>query len=96
MRRRQRLNGPNGLSVLLDADEIDHDNPGNGTPALCEMGRDNWRTGQQKLTGTYWCCQGTGEIDCGTDLNPAQMRWLDEIEPKVDAFLAAFPKGDPR
>jgi hypothetical protein len=71
--------GPNGIRLELDHTQIFPDDPGNGTPALVIKG---------EYTATFHCALNEGELDCGGyQLDDREMRWLEEQEILVDAFL---------
>ena len=77
------LTGPNGLKVVLDANEIYPSDPGQGTPALVTL-----KVGDEEYTASFACACGEGELDCGSyQLNDDQKDWLNSVEPDVDAFL---------
>ena len=73
------ITGPGGIRLVLDADEIFPDDPGQGTPAMVYLG---------DYSGTYWCCYDTGELDCGAaGLDDNQVAWLDSVSNLVDKFM---------
>jgi hypothetical protein len=74
---KQTLRGP-GIRIELDSDEINHDDPGAGTPAMVYVGRE---------TGTYWCMVETGETLGGTMLTKRQNQWLEDQRHLVDKFM---------
>ncbi len=75
------LQGPGGLRVELDRSQVFPDDPGNGTPAMCYLGRDS---------ATYWCARDVGEIDY-QQLTDAQCKWLHDIDDEINEFL--FPEA---
>jgi hypothetical protein len=77
------LTGPNGLKVVLDANEIYPNDPGQGTPALVTL-----KVGDTEYTASFACASSEGELDCGSyQLNDDQKDWLASVEPDVDAWL---------
>jgi hypothetical protein len=73
------LYGPEGVEVVLDRSKVIPDDPGADTPAMVHLG---------SLSGTFWCCLDTGEIDCGErQLSGRVMEWLDDVSGKVNDFL---------
>lgn len=75
------LNGPSGVKIVLDSNQIFPDDPGQGTPALVVKG---------EFTSTYNCASSEGELDCGAyRLTDAELDWLqsEEIYNQVDDFL---------
>lgn len=52
--KKQTLYGPKGIELILDPDEINFDNPGDGCPALVR-----YRGG----TASYTCATEIGEVD---------------------------------
>lgn len=80
--RQQRLRGPNGLVLALDADQIFPNDPGQGTPAILILGRNSGVS----ASGTFNCAIGEGEVE-GVQLDSDQMRWVLELENEVDGWL---------
>lgn len=74
---KQTIEGPGGLSLELDAGQIFPDDPGQGTPALCVLG---------KNTGTFWCSHDNAEVD-DVALSDRQSEWLADLYDEVDAWL---------
>lgn len=75
------LYGPGGIRLVLDANEIYPDDPGNGTPAMVYC---------NQYPGTYWCALDTGAIGGGEYvLTDAQYRWLDHHFDLVSEFVDA-------
>lgn len=78
---KKTLLGPDGLSVVLDSNEIYPDNPGAGTPALVVK-----RKGDR--TASFDCAADTGELDGGAYLlNAAEAKWLESVRPEVESFI---------
>lgn len=80
---KKTIQGPQGLRIVLDSAQIFPDDPGNGTPAIVELGR---------ASGTYWCAADTGELICGSEertLTITQLNWLqaEEQENAVAEFI---------
>ena len=71
------LNGPNGITLILDPTQVCKDDPGQGTPALVTL---------KNETATYWCAIGEGEVD-GLELSKAQIGWLERQEDAVEALF---------
>lgn len=81
MRKVMRLNGPRGIFIKLDADEVVPHDPGAGTPAMVYL---------NKGSATYWCALDTGELDDGRgyfDLDKERMDWLDSQSDVVEEFV---------
>lgn len=82
------LIGPDGLRVELDRRQVDHKDPGNGTPALVVM---RGPRGNIQYSSTYHCACGTawldGEPHGGMDLTPEQIEWLQKLEDEIGDFL---------
>ncbi len=86
---KKTIDGPNGLRIELDKDEINPNDPGQGTPAMVYK-----KTAKGEASGTYWRVQGEGEMD-GHDggtvtLTERQMEWINGQEEAVQNFL--YPK----
>jgi len=86
---KKKLNGPNGLTVELDRNELYHSDPGRGTPAMVyrNKGRRN------ECGGTFECVISEGEFSSVSgDGNPAldksELAWLDAQQAEVERFLA--------
>ena len=77
---KKTLNGPNGIRIELDSDEIYPDDPGAGTPVMVYLG---------EYSGTFYCVWDTGEIECGEKtLSKTHQNWIDKQFEKVDAFVS--------
>lgn len=63
-----------GWRLDLDVDQVFHDDPGNGTPALV--------TEPNGEVGTYHCVTDTGEVGY-VQVPPAVARWLEGFAPIV-------------
>jgi hypothetical protein len=82
------LNGPGGLTLVLDSREIFPDDPGQGTPAMVHLEHRN-------ASSTFWCATGEGTVsgngfgdDSGDiELTSSQKNWLEARWEDVDAFL---------
>lgn len=72
--------GPGGIKLMLDSKEIDHDDPGNGTPALVH-------SPDGKLVSTFWCVQETGWIEDTFELSAKQREWIEEMAEEVHYFV---------
>ena len=81
---KRKIQGPHGLLLVLDTEEVFPNDPGAGTPAVV-----HWRG----ASSTYWCAMGTGELLSYRDgvvlLTDAQMDWLcsERVENEVHQFL---------
>lgn len=63
--------GDSRWKLLMDPQQIFHDEPGNGTPLLLE--------GPNDISGTYYCAIEMGE--CGGEVVPESVyAWLDSQE----------------
>lgn len=81
------LQGP-GVRIVLDAREIDFEDPGAGTPAMVFAGKDS---------STYNAVYHTGEIgDNGRQLDSRQYAWVERQGAIVDEFLEQWSAGRPR
>lgn len=72
------LNGPFGVRLILDSNEINFDNPGDGCPALV-----SYKGG----TASFNCATGEGEVDNRgkiITLPQESIDWLNEQEPMID------------
>ena len=85
MERKQKIRGPSGLILELDADRIVAGDPGQDTPCLVVLGRE---------TATFNCAFEQGEMDEGTMLNKEQREWLDHISYAVDTWLTNHSRGE--
>ncbi len=77
---RKTLNGPGGIKVVLDRNEIIPHDPGAGCPALVVVGR---------YSASWSCAINEGELECGEyTLTAEQVAWLDSVAGEVWQFLA--------
>jgi hypothetical protein len=84
MSRKTTINGPRGLHIVLDADEVFPGDPGQGTPAMVYKG---------DACGTYFCALDTGELSCGASVLPltdSDHAWLTLQEDRVGAWLDQY------
>jgi hypothetical protein len=75
------LFGPQGIKIILDTDEVIPDDPGQGTPAIVQLG---------DFGATYWYAIGTGQVynsGWDRDLTDRQLSWLQGKEAAVNRFL---------
>lgn len=91
---RQTIVRPGGLTLRLDAGQINADDPGQGTPAMVELRL----TTHGLATATFECAAAGAELEGGeVQLTVAQAAWLREMSEGVDAWLdhhAAFQRID--
>jgi len=81
------LTGPYGVKLILDPEEIDLDDPGQGTPALVEF---------KGGFASYNCAVGEGEVDRGgsiISIPEKSVTWLDEQSPIIDQMFDDFMKS---
>lgn len=80
---RRSLTGPGGITLILDSSEIFPDDPGNGTPAMVDLGDYSASfqvaTQEQELMDSRGHCQS---------ITQAQAKWLDLQSDTVDSFLS--------
>jgi hypothetical protein len=82
------LNGPGGLTLVLDSKEIFPDDPGQGTPAMVHLEHRN-------ADATFYCAVNEGVLagsgfgdDAGDiELTSSQQRWLEARWDDVWAFM---------
>jgi hypothetical protein len=74
---KHKLKGPGGLVVELDSEQVFPEDPGQGTPAMCHLGR---------LSSTFDCALAMGAVD-DKPLAPAQLKFLDGLEDQVNLFI---------
>jgi hypothetical protein len=75
------------LSVVADKSKVFPDDPGRGTPAMVYITNDD---GEITHSATLTCAMNEGELIGGGDvfeISDRAAKWLDAIEPEVDAFL---------
>jgi len=79
------INGPKGLRIDLDTDEVFTDDPGQGTPAVVCYDR---------YSASYDCAVNTGELDCGEYiLKSGQLKWLESKLDEVNDFFLKYLKS---
>lgn len=83
MRARQRIKGPDGLILRLNAREVFPDDPGQGTPVIVEF---------KDGVSTFNCAQSEGEVE-GYDLTSKQVDWLNDMEYAVDVWLTNWTRN---
>lgn len=87
-RKRTLTDDSNTLELLLDKDQVFLKDPGQGTPAMVTK-----RIGLAVYSSTFWCAQGTGNLEPHNprnavyELTRAEMQWLDEQEDDLQEFL---------
>jgi hypothetical protein len=74
---KQTINGPDGIKLHLDAEQVFIDNPGQGTPCMIQL-KNEW--------ATLNCVVGEGEVGYEYP-NAPQIKWLHSIEEKADEWL---------
>jgi len=77
MKNRFTKYGPNGLRVEFDASEIFPEDPGQGTPVLVCLGREN---------ASFCCALNEGEVGGCIRLSPDQIEFLTSLEELVWDF----------
>jgi len=84
--KKQKITGPNGLVIELDASEVYRDNPGQGTPAMVYRNKGLC----DEDSGTFWCAVGEGELSYhGSALTQEESDWLASKQEEVDRFIEA-------
>ena len=86
-----RMRGNVMWTLELDRNEVNANDPGEGTPAMV------WRKpvtqrrrfyGEGEASGTYWCALGEGVLSSDDSEIPDDIyRWLQEKQDAVNAFL---------
>lgn len=69
-----------GYKLTLDSSEINHADPGAGTPAMVSKGA---------ACCTYHCATGAGELDDGTEIPASVIAWLEGFEDVINAMWEA-------
>lgn len=73
------------ISLELDPREYFPDDPGQGTPAMVYLHKNN----EMIASATFWCANGTGWVD-EYKLTTAEMNWLDSQFDFVEQFLESL------
>jgi hypothetical protein len=85
--KKEILQGPDGIQIVLDPDQVVPDDPGQGTPRIIRWMKD----GREYGGSTLDCAVGTGEIDCYHNgfqrISEKHMKWLDEQQEYCDKWL---------
>jgi hypothetical protein len=77
------LQGPGGISIVLDSAQIFPDDPGAGTPAMVYFNPYG-----KEYSATFYCALDTGELECGEHtLSITHCNWLAAQENTVAEFL---------
>lgn len=85
--RTQRISGPENIVLILDANEVFPNDPGQGTPAMVSLRSEQ---GREIDSGTFNCALESGEFSYnGTLLTEAQSVWLSDMEGAVENFINA-------
>lgn len=82
---KKNLNGPNGLKIILDSNEVFPDDPGQGTPVIVEK-----RVNGRAYGSTFSVALGEGYLlGNGEDysLKADEIKWLQSQEETCDKFV---------